>query len=88
VSFSIDEPAALQSEARSLAMADATAKAEQLADLAGESPGKPIAISESSGGGTPPVFFDLGAAEADVSTPISPGQLEISVTVQVTFAIS
>lgn len=88
VSFSIEEPGVLQSEARAQAMADAKAKAEELASLAGVGLGKPVAISESSSGGQPPVFFDLRAAEADVDTPISPGQLEITVTVQVTYAIS
>ena len=88
VSFSIEEPGDLQSEARAQAMADAKAKAEELAKLAGVGLGKPITISESSGGGVPPVFFDLRAAEADVGTPISPGQLEITVTIQVTYAIS
>ncbi|KKK86003.1 hypothetical protein LCGC14_2767600, partial [marine sediment metagenome] len=88
ITFSIEEIGALQSEARAQAMADARAKAEELAELAGVDLGKPIAISESSGGG-PPVFFQgFAAAEADISTPISPGQLEITVAVQVTYAIS
>lgn len=89
VSFSLDEPAALESEARARAMADARAKAEQLAELAGVTLGKPTAISESTAGGPPPIFRDFAAAEADVqTTPISPGQLEITVTVQVNYAIS
>ncbi len=88
VTFSIEEPAALQSEARALAMADAKAKAEELAELADVGLGKPTAISESSGGGVPPVFFDAARAAELAETPISPGQLEITVTVQVTYAIS
>lgn len=88
VTFSIEDAAALQSEARALAMADAGAKAEQLAELAGVDLGKPIAISESSGGGMPPVFFEAAGAADLAQTPISPGQLEITVTVQVTYAIS
>ncbi len=88
VTFSIEDPAALQSEARALAMADARTKAEELAALAGVDLGKPIAISESSAGGVPPVFFgDAGLAQGD-ETPISPGQLEIIVSVQVSYAIA
>ncbi len=89
VTFSIEDMAALQGEARAMAVADAKAKAEELAGLTGVTLGKPLAISESSVGGQPPVFFDLRAAQsADVETPISPGQLEITVTVQITYAIS
>ena len=47
VTFSIESPAALQSGARAQAMADAKAKAEELAELAGVGLGKPITISES-----------------------------------------
>ena len=88
VTFSIEDPAALQSEARALAMSDARTKAEALAALAELGLGKPVAISELSAGGVPPVFFeaaDLLAQSAE--TPISPGQLEITVSVQVTYAI-
>ncbi len=87
VTFSIEDTAALQSEARALAMADAGAKAEELAELAGVGLGKPTAISESSGGGVPPVFFEAARAADLAETPISPGLLEITVTVQVTYAI-
>jgi len=89
VTFSIEDPSALMAEARSLAMTDAKTKAEALAGLADVELGKPLAISESSAGGVPPVYFDRAAqASADVSTPISPGQLEITVDVQVTYEIS
>ena len=87
VTFSIESPAALQSGARAQAMADATTKAEELAELAGVDLGRPITISESSAGGEPPVFFGAAEAAMDIETPISPGQLEITVTVQVTYAI-
>lgn len=88
IAFSIEDAAAVQSEARAQAMADARARAEELAELAGVSLGDPIAISESSSGGQPPIFFEAFAArEGEVGTPISPGQLEVTVTVQVTYAI-
>ncbi len=87
VTFSIEDAVALQSEARALAMADAKTKAQQLAELAEVELGKPIAICETSGGGLPPVFFDAARAADLAETPISPGQLEIAVTVQVTYGI-
>jgi uncharacterized protein YggE len=88
VTFSIEDLAALQSEARALAMADAKTKAEELAALAEIDLGKPIAVSESSAGGRPPVFFGAAELAQDVETPISPGQLEITVNVQVSYAIA
>ncbi len=90
VTFTVDDPGPLLSQARAGAMADAQAKAQQLAELGGVGLGKPIAISETSGGGPPPIFFEAAAAKAQAggpSTPIAPGQLELSVSVQVTYAI-
>ncbi|MFQ5879950.1 MAG: SIMPL domain-containing protein [Dehalococcoidia bacterium] len=88
ISLTIDDTTALRVQARAEAMADAVAKAEQLASLAGVGLGKPTFISESGGFAPPPVFFraadELGAP---ASTPISPGELEVVVTVQVTYAI-
>ena len=71
-------------------MADAEAKAKQLADLAGVDLGKPTYISE--GGVFLPVpreIFLKGEAEAAPSpiTPISPGEDEIRLTVQVVYSI-
>ena len=88
ITFTIDDPKALLSQARAEAMADAKAKAQELADLAEVDLGRPIFISESSVG--PPVFFraPVPAAALEAFTPIEPGQLEIAVAVQVTYAIA
>jgi hypothetical protein len=90
ISFTVDDPDAYKVEAREKAMADAKAKAEQLAQLSGVTLGKPIYIAESDG--YMPILyreFDLmeGAPSA-ATTPISPGETEISLTVQVVYAIS
>ena len=90
VSFSVDDPSAYHEEARQKAMADAKAKAEQLAQLAEVTLGKPTYISESSY--TPyPVyrqdFIEMAAGAPAMETPISPGEMEISLNVQVTYAI-
>jgi uncharacterized protein YggE len=90
ISFSVDDPTPYREEAREEAMAEAKAKATQLADLAGVTLGRPTYISE--GGGAPPpvpVFRDFAIAEAGaaVETPISPGEVELTVTVQVAYDI-
>jgi uncharacterized protein YggE len=91
ISFSLDDPSAYYEEAREKAMADAEAKAEQLAKLGGVSLGKPTYISESVQ--TPAVIYRDVVMEAAIAapvptTPISPGELEISLTIQVAYAIS
>lgn len=87
IAFSVDDPSEYYEEAREEAMADAQAKAEQLADLAGVELGEPTYVSE----GTiyPPVVYrDTGMTEAaPPSTPISPGEIELTLTVQVAYAI-
>ena len=88
ISFSVDEPSNYYEEARKEAMADAKAKAEHLAKLGGVSLGKPTYISESAQ--TPPIIYRDAMIEAAVpapATPISAGELEISLTVQVVYAI-
>ena len=89
VTFTIEDPEALLAGARAKAMADAKAKAQQLAELGGVTLGKPIAINEGSTGGPPPVFYrgDELQAAAEAATPIEPGQLELSVNVSITYAI-
>jgi uncharacterized protein YggE len=90
IGFSVDDPSAYHEEARQKAIADATAKAEQLADLAGVKLGKPTYISESARVPSPVydrgVFAEAAGAPA-VETPISPGEMEISLSVQLTYAI-
>jgi uncharacterized protein YggE len=87
ISFSVDEPEAYYEEAREKAMTEARTKAGQLAELADGRLGKATYISESSS--TPPIYRQGVYAEAAVAaeTPISPGELEISLTVQVAYTI-
>lgn len=84
IGFSVDDPSVYYEQARQEAMADANAKAEQLAELAGVTLGEPTYIYESIQGSS-----TIWMAEAVVSspTPISPGEVEISLTVQVAYAI-
>lgn len=87
LSFTIDDPTSLQDQARAEAVEDARQKAQTIADAAGVDLGDPIRISE--GGGTVPVpVFERGfAADAaqQVGTPIEPGELDVVISVSVTF---
>lgn len=91
ISFSVDDLSVYQEEARQKAMADAKAKAEQLARLAGISLGKPTYIWESiympSPVYYPQMAMEVPTPELAPPTPISPGELEVIATVQVTYAI-
>ena len=69
---------------------EAKAKAKQLADLADVTLGKPTYISESIQA-PPPIYprvmYEGAAAPAPTAPPISPGEMEISLTIQVVYAI-
>jgi len=90
ISFTVDDPTPYYEEAREKAMADAEAKAKQLADLSNVKLGKISYISE---GGAIPIVREsfVGAvpmpAAAPAPTPISPGETEIRLTVQVAYSI-
>lgn len=92
ISFDIDNPETFQSQARDKAMANAKAKAEQMAKAAGVNLGKPTYITESSYIPQPIYRTALKAeaaapAPAEAPTPISPGEMEITVNVQVVYSI-
>lgn len=89
ISFGIDDPTNYYEEARAKAVGDAIAKAKQMADAANVRLGKLLYISES----TPvsPVvvrdyLFKVESA-APSATPVSAGELEIRVTVQMVYDI-
>jgi len=89
ISLTVDDTSAMANQARELAMADAKAKAQELARLADVELGKPISISESSYTPGPPVYYDRAVAETGAlgQTAISPGELEVIVSVQIIYAI-
>jgi uncharacterized protein YggE len=91
ISFTIDDTTALRSEAREEAVADAQAKADELATLVGVTLGKPTYMSESAYTPTPQPYLErvagLAMEEAAPVTEISPGELEVVVSVHITYAI-
>ena len=87
ISFTVDDPTPYYKEAREKAMADAEVKAKQLASSGGVKLGDPTYINESSGV-IPITRGVLEAAPAsEPATPISPGETEIRLTVQVVYSI-
>jgi uncharacterized protein len=88
ISFEASDMESLKSRARDQAMANAQAKAQQLARGGGVGLGRPISIEESDTGGVTPVQVRTAApAAAAPTTPIQPGQLQISTTVRVVYAM-
>jgi uncharacterized protein YggE len=89
ISFTVDDPTTYYTQAREKAMANAKAKAEQMAGLADIELGKVLYISES-GVYLPTPYYsmkDYAAGSASETTPISAGELEITLTVQVAYSI-
>ena len=85
--FAIEDPDALEAQARADAVADARARAEQLAEAAGVQLGDLVNLTEGT-----PVFPLTGRVALDMAQgggapPISEGQLAVSVSVTASFSI-
>lgn len=93
LTFSVDDPTIYYDEARVKAMEAAHHKAEQLAQIAGVALGQPSYISESSSSPVYPMAYDMipnvrmamGVSEAASSTSISPGEVKITLTIQIAY---
>jgi len=84
VTFTVSDDREWESEAREEAMADAKARAEELAGLAGVDLGEVLSVSEVVSG----VPVHMPEAEMAMGGGgIAPGELELSTHIQVTFAI-
>lgn len=88
ITFRIEDTNGLAKQAREMAVADALEKASELASSAGVVLGRMVYLSEVVG---QPVFAERAlasvAADTGASTPISPGEQEVRVTVQAVFDI-
>jgi len=90
IGFTVDDPTSYYKEARAKAIGDAIEKAKQMAQAANIKLGRLLYISEGASYMPPVIVRDYamkaeGAAPAP--TPISPGELEIQVTVQMVYDI-
>ncbi|MDU9002723.1 SIMPL domain-containing protein [Sedimentitalea todarodis] len=84
--FGVQEPGPLQDAAREAAVKDAIAKAQLLANAAGVPLGPIISITEQGGGGPRPMMMQR-AAMAESSVPVAAGEVSLSASVSVIFAI-
>ena len=93
VNFSVADPSPLMSEGREKAVADARAKAEELARLNNVTLGDIVSISQVIGGAEgyyPGSLRGLQVAEGmggGAGGPITPGELEMIDQLQITYAI-
>ena len=92
ISFNIEDPEPLRDEARANAVADLERRAAMLADLSGVTLGPLVYLNEGSSYVPPqPLYARAEAAFASsdaFSTSISPGELDVSVTVQGVYLIA
>jgi uncharacterized protein len=86
VSFSVDDPKAAQAEARSKAVTDAQTRAQALSELSGVKLGPVMSMSEVVSGGAVPMYAMADRA-AGGGGSISPGEVEVSYQVQVSYFI-
>jgi uncharacterized protein YggE len=89
ISFAVGDPAALQREARNLAIADALSKAEQLASGLGAELGALRQVSEY-GGVIAPALPEAygGGIGGGGGVPMSAGEFSVTVQIQVIFDIA
>ncbi len=91
VTFTVEDESPVLAEARDKAMADAQARAEQLAQGAGATLGKVISVTESVYGG--PVFAaadyarGFGGGAAAIPAPVAPGSLKVQLQVNVVYEL-
>jgi len=87
INFNVEDREAAVAEARELAIQDAKAKAEAIAEEAGVSLGDLMNISVYSSG-TPVTYFDAkGGAYAEAAVPIAAGTLTISMECNLSYEI-
>ncbi len=88
VQFSVKDPKSAQESARSEAIKDARKKAQNMAKAAGVELGDLQSLSESGGYSPQPQYrLEMSMAADAAPTPVAPGEQNISVTVNMVYAI-
>ncbi len=87
VSFGLADPKAAKAEARTLAIGDAHSRAQAMASAAGVRLGQVVRISDVTFSGYPSASFSPKAGAAADTTQIPVGELNLTVTVEVAYAI-
>jgi uncharacterized protein YggE len=88
VSFGLNDPKAAQAEARAQAIADAKTRATAMASAAGVQLGQVLRITDQTIVSRPPMYNYAPTAAASDSTNVPVGQLDVSVQVEVDYAIA
>lgn len=88
ISFMVSDTAAATSQARKLAIENATRKAEEIAAATGSTLGRIISVSESYSSYPVPYAMDnVAREEAAMSVPIEGGVASVSVDIQMVFEL-
>jgi len=93
VQFTVDDIEKVSGDARRNAVANARAHAEVLAQAAGVGLGRARMIVEGGSGGIPPIAVAApsaigGKGGGDISTPVSPGETQVTVTVSIVYDLN
>jgi uncharacterized protein len=92
IAFTVEDNADAISQARELAVADARAKAEDLARITGVTLGQVVTIEEYSHSASPVAYeeraYDMDDGAGASAPPINPGESVISIQVQVAWEIN
>lgn len=83
VQAEVSDPSIAYAKARELAFADARAKAEQVAALAGCTLGKALRVKETTQGSPSPILRVKAADMAASSMPVAAGEQELSANMEV-----
>ena len=86
VSFSVEDTAKLEADARTKAVADAKSRAASLAQLNGVELGEVISVNEVAGGPAYPLDYTAKGMGGG-GTPVQPGELEMNMSIQITYAV-
>jgi uncharacterized protein YggE len=85
VNFSVEDTAKLETDARAKAVENAKARAQELAQLNGLQLGEVLSVSEVIGGSAFPMDYGVKGMGGG-GTPVQPGELEMSLSIQITYA--
>lgn len=85
--FSVSDAESLKNEARTKAIQDAKRKAESMAQSAGINLGKIISINEISASVPITPKYDYSRSSPESAVPVQPGELEITVQVEIVYEL-
>lgn len=90
IQFQTSKKEALESEARKMAVLDAREKAKEYAQALGQEVGKAHTINEQNSGDFPPMYraMEMKSADSGNEQTIAPGEMEITVKVNVAFFLN